>query len=285
MKTLVAPAKPSTKTFAQLTEQLDKHLHPKPLVIAEIFRFQKRDQNPGEGVLQYIAELRKLAITCNFGNVLDDKLRNRFVCGLHAENIQKHLLSEDELTLEKTSTIAVAMETAASDASELQGQRGQTADHIISMKSHKQKHPNDVSSGHKTLSYFRCNGDHKANDCVHINAICRYCHIKGHIEIACLKKRRDKRNNRGSFRRRTQKGGGVYRLHDRGSESDSDDWHILHINANNIRGKHSSPIMVEPIIAGKPFRMELDTGTALSVISEKDYKANFRNIALDPCRT
>ena len=181
------------------------------------------------------------------------------------------------------------METAASDASELQGQRGQTAVHKISMKSHKQKHPKDASSGHKTLSCFRCNGDHKANNCEHINAICRYCQIKGHIESACLKKRRDQRKNRGGFRRRTgtQKGRGVHRLHDRGSESDSDDGHILHINANNIRGKHSSPIMVEPIIAGKPFRMELDTGTALSVISEKDYmyKANFRNIALDPCRT
>ena len=82
MKTLVAPAKPSTKTFALLTEQLDKHLNPKPLVIAERFRFHKRDQNPGEGVLQYIAELRKLAITCNFGNVLDDTLRDRSVCGL-----------------------------------------------------------------------------------------------------------------------------------------------------------------------------------------------------------
>ena len=44
----------------------------------------------------------------------------------------------------------------------------------------------------------------KANDCVHINAT-------GHIEIACLKKRRDQRKNHGGFRRRTQKGGGVHR--------------------------------------------------------------------------
>ena len=39
--------------------------------------------------------------------------------------------------------------------------------------------------------------------------------------------------------------------------------------------------MIESIIAGKPFRMELDTGTAISIISEKDFKVNFRNIALD----
>ena len=43
-------------------------------------------------------------------------------------------LSEAELTLEKASTIVVAKETAASDASELQGQRGQTAVHKIPMR-------------------------------------------------------------------------------------------------------------------------------------------------------
>ena len=53
------------------------------------------------------------------------------MCGLRAENIQKRLLSEAELTLEKAITIAVAMETAASDASELQGQRGEIAVHKI----------------------------------------------------------------------------------------------------------------------------------------------------------
>ena len=46
LKTLVAPAKPFTKTFAQLTEQLDKHLNPKTLVIAEIFPLSKARPKP-----------------------------------------------------------------------------------------------------------------------------------------------------------------------------------------------------------------------------------------------
>ena len=40
---LVERSKPATKTFAQLTEILRKHLSPKPLVITERFRFHKRD--------------------------------------------------------------------------------------------------------------------------------------------------------------------------------------------------------------------------------------------------
>ena len=71
----------------------------------------------------YIAELRKLARYCKFDAQLNDSLRDRFVCGLRYENIQKRLLSESELTLDKAIELAIAMETAASDASELQGQR------------------------------------------------------------------------------------------------------------------------------------------------------------------
>ena len=60
LRDLCAPAKPATKTFAQLTEILGKHLSPTPLVIAERFRFHKRDQQEGETVAQYVAQIRKL---------------------------------------------------------------------------------------------------------------------------------------------------------------------------------------------------------------------------------
>ena len=42
--------KPSTKTYDQLTQLLNKHLSPKPLIIAERYRFYKRDQKEGESV-------------------------------------------------------------------------------------------------------------------------------------------------------------------------------------------------------------------------------------------
>ena len=95
---------------------LKDHLSPKPLIIAERFRFHKRNQREGETVTQYIAELRKLAEFCEFGTNLNDSLRDRFVCGIRAENIQKCLLSEAALTLEKALEAAQAMETAAKDA-------------------------------------------------------------------------------------------------------------------------------------------------------------------------
>ena len=49
-------------------------LKPKLLKIAEHFRFYKRNQQQGEHVTDYVAELRRLAVNCEFGNFLDEAL-------------------------------------------------------------------------------------------------------------------------------------------------------------------------------------------------------------------
>ena len=41
LRSLVAPVKPSEKTLAELLELLQKHYAPKPLIIAERFRFYR----------------------------------------------------------------------------------------------------------------------------------------------------------------------------------------------------------------------------------------------------
>lgn len=108
LQTLMAPEKPSTKTFEEMIEHFNRYLNPKPFVIAERFRYHKRDQKQGETIMQYISELRNLAMHCNFGDYLGYTLHDRFVCGLHNENIQKNLLSKEDLTLLKTVKTAVA---------------------------------------------------------------------------------------------------------------------------------------------------------------------------------
>ena len=91
---LIAPDKPSAKSYQDLKGILRQHLKPKPLVIAERFKFHKRNQGE-KNVAAYMAELRKLADTCEFGTYLCDALRDRLVCGLRNEAIQRRLLTED----------------------------------------------------------------------------------------------------------------------------------------------------------------------------------------------
>ncbi|GBM66171.1 hypothetical protein AVEN_68296-1 [Araneus ventricosus] len=54
-------------------------------------------------------------MNCEFGKFLNDSLRDRFVCGLRSEAIQKMLLSEADLSYKKAVNITIAMRTAARD--------------------------------------------------------------------------------------------------------------------------------------------------------------------------
>ena len=95
------------------------HLAPKPLGIAERFRFHKRNQGEEETVAQYVAVLKRLSEYCEFGAYLEDALRDRFVCGLKSETVQKRLLTEKDLTFHKAVEYAVSAETATRDVQQL----------------------------------------------------------------------------------------------------------------------------------------------------------------------
>ncbi|KAI7790217.1 hypothetical protein IRJ41_003016 [Triplophysa rosa] len=80
LRNLVQPAEPKDKTFRETVDILQAHYEPKPLVIAERFRFQRCVQKPHETVSQYVAEFKRCASKCNFGAtrqrrlLLDDTL-------------------------------------------------------------------------------------------------------------------------------------------------------------------------------------------------------------------
>ena len=82
VRDLVSPASPKDKSLEHLADILKKHFEPKPLIIAERFTFHRRNQSTSESILEYVAELRRLATHCEFGEYRDQALRDRLVCGL-----------------------------------------------------------------------------------------------------------------------------------------------------------------------------------------------------------
>jgi len=94
LRSLISPELPSTKSLDELNKLMKDHMEPKELLIAERYRFHKRDQKPNESIAIIVSELKQLTEFCEFGNFLNDALRDRFVCGLSSTTIQKRLLSE-----------------------------------------------------------------------------------------------------------------------------------------------------------------------------------------------
>ena len=54
LRSLLAPDRPSEKSYDDLVTVLKKHFEPKPIVIAERFHFHRQAQAVGETILEYI---------------------------------------------------------------------------------------------------------------------------------------------------------------------------------------------------------------------------------------
>ena len=85
LRNLLSPTLPKDKDFAALTTELKIHFEPKKVVIVERFNFYCRNQQVGESIATYVAELRRLATDCAFNAHLTEALRDKFVCGLRSE--------------------------------------------------------------------------------------------------------------------------------------------------------------------------------------------------------
>lgn len=106
------PRKPSDRdvTYDTIKKILESYFSSQPLEIVEIFKFHHRVQMKGESIRDYITALRKMAVNCNFGDYLNNALRNQFVCGIRNRIVKEKLLSMRDLKFDDAMTIALNME-------------------------------------------------------------------------------------------------------------------------------------------------------------------------------
>ena len=65
----------------------------------ERYNFNCRQQGAGESIDAYVAALRSLAQTCNYGDLEDSLLRDRVVIGIRDNSTRRKLLQDKKLTL------------------------------------------------------------------------------------------------------------------------------------------------------------------------------------------
>jgi len=248
LENLLSPVKPKAKTYKELTEALAKHYSTQTVVIAERFRFHKRVQKHGESVTKFVEALRQLAKTCEFGGFLEDALRDQLVCGLLDEKQQASLLAIRDLTLAKALEDVQAMEIAASQASAIKAETGSSV-HAIGQKRSTSTQNKSARKDSKGEKCYRCGGEHAPAGCRFRTEKCRMCDKVGHIARMC----------------RTNSSGKVKQVD------------VAAVRGETVRVK---PMMVEMTLDGVSTSMEVDTGAAVTLMSETAFRTVFPSMEI-----
>ena len=185
-------------TYDSAVAALKLHFTPAVNVVVERHKFRKRLQNPHETVTQYIAALRDLASTCEFGDKNDEMLRDQLIEYLSNARIRERLLLELGLNLEKAITLATQMESAAEQAKCIGGEKPTVPVQAVQKKQWQRQRPKRTSThaprppwtaqAQSSRSCFRCGADnHLANapSCPAAKATCKTCNKEGHYARVC----------------------------------------------------------------------------------------------------
>lgn len=270
VRNLVAPQKPSTKTFDQIVELVQNHFCPPPSAIAQRFAFNNRVQREGETMAQFVAELRKLSQHCEFEGTLEQMIRDRIVCGIRDSRLQRRLLAETGLTFKKAFELCQTCEVAEKNAKELQ--TGQKQSCQMAGASVMAMHSTSSSKKERsTWKCYRCNSEqHLAKDCCFKTATCHACGKIGHIAKACRSKGKahgNQQENKKSFHRPAK------RAHQLSAENRQD----CKLDAlYKVQETKETPFCVTAVVDKAEVIMEVDTGASISVMSEKTFKDTWR---------
>jgi len=263
MRNLCAPQKPGEKTFNELVQLVKNHQNPKPSETVQRYKFNTRERNPNESISMFVAELRNISEHCNFGVTLEDMLRDKLVCGIKDDRIQRRLLAEPQLKFPKAMEIATAMETAAKNAQDLQTPESKPTVHKLTFKQEE---------------CYRCGGNHRPHECKWKDAKCYICDKKGHLAKKCRNKGRqhpayvkpkNKHQTHTGYPKTKRKQQKAHFIEE--DDSECEETYTMH----QVQSEKRKPYRIKAQLNKTEIEMEIDTGAAISIISQDTLKRIF----------
>ena len=275
LRSIVLPAPLTDFSFSELVSKMKAHCEPQPFVIVQRYQFNSRQRSPSESIAEYVATLRKLAEFRNYGESLHKMLCNRFICGIAHPLVQKWLLTESDLTFTKAVTIAQAVKLAEKGAQQIQSSVDKESKEVCKFFTTNAKPPGavknkDGSSCDKSTSAhcYRCGRKHNQQTYQFKSETYHFCNKCGHIAKVCKSKKRQLPLSKPTHQ----------------VKQDPPDSVPSEYDLFTVPGQQSKPFQVEVSVEGNPLTMEVDTGAAVSIISNKTLNSipNFLKLLLQP---
>ena len=278
---------------------LNEYFIPKYNKWYERFNFVQRKQLPHENIDAYATNLKKLASSCKFSDK-DERILEQTIQNCHSSKLRRRLLEDPELTLDKALTIARAMEASKIQADAMEKYNGVSdnanSNHSsnavnLNRSNFNRKNSKRMSHSKFTAKYknnvpsqnacLRCGAEHsgscpaknykcdKCNRTGHFTKVCmsdhqcQKCNKKGHTEQICRYHANSRPYNNYS---NEQNYNVTTNSDDSRSELDIPNRILYKINSVSSN-KNRKYVTID--IQDRPVKMQIDSGSDLTVISEK----------------
>lgn len=249
---------PANCTYAEMSELLKTHFAAQKCIYRERTKFYNAKQADGEPVSKWLSRIKQLAMYCEFEEMLDNVLRDKFITGLAKGPIlDKACELGAKETLTKYFEVALKKETSVN----LQFEEVHKINKFRGTNPYAQKTTCSQNNGNKKkasetemVCYACGKGAHDFKNCKYREYVCKKCNKKGHLAIMCKEKT-------------------VQYL-----ESDENEIFNLNCNVEN-------EFVVQATVNGKNVIFQLDTGAAVSVMPEIFFKQHFGRTKLTTTTT
>jgi len=187
------------KKYEVVKQKFDSYFGKKRNVIFERAKFNRRKQEEGESVDDFVTSVHALAEHCGFAGLRDELIRDRIVVGLRDVSLSEKLQLDPDLTLEKTVTMVRQSEMVKKQQVLLR-REVETEEQIDRVHSKAKPEDREVrprkaqgytpgagrgSEYRGKCSYCGRTPGHSYEHCPAREAICHKCKRRGHWKEMC----------------------------------------------------------------------------------------------------
>ncbi|XP_062715960.1 uncharacterized protein LOC134291782 [Aedes albopictus] len=301
---------PYDEMIKKLKARLDK-VEP---ALMNRYEFYNRLQRSNESAENFVLAVKLLAENCNFREFKDEAIRDRLIIGLRDKELRKKLLMDDEVNLETVEKTIISSEKAENRAEHMDDY-GESSK-VLSVKqrlgrkfsdSDRERDRDRVRNRSWSRDRSRSNergrndryrnrtrewtGDYQQDNRenrfknFHTSAVCNYCKRKGHIRKNCYFLQNNNRGKTVNFVEKeeiaeTSVSDKFDRIRVNDTTEEDSDISCMMIRRIN---KVTEACLVDVLVEGIKLAMEVDTGSAVAVISEMLYRQSFSSIPISKC--